>query len=122
MAVPGMNVLAVALQVIASQPIVYIAYVSRSTNSIGLLEDVYAIPKTIKGSIQPVPRELMETLGLDMQRNYARVFVPNSIVDIQRDVTSDKFQFSGSTYKGISLTKWISLDLWNEILVVEIPS
>lgn len=122
MSVPGMNILSMALSVIASQPITYLAYVSRSTNTIGLQNAVYAAPVTINGSIQPVQRELMETLGLDLQRNYQRIFVPNQIIDIGRDVTSDKFQFQGVTYQGLSLTKWIGVDGWNECLVIEVPS
>ena len=110
-----------ALSVIASQQIVYLAYVSRSVNSIGLYEDVYASPVTVFGSIQPVPRTLMQTLGLDLQKQYVNIFVPQDVVDIARDITSDKFQFSGKTYKGISLTAWHSVDGWSEILAIMVP-
>lgn len=121
MSFPGSNILQMALSVIASQQIVYLAYVSRSVNSIGLYEDVYASPVTVFGSIQPVPRTLMQTLGLDLQKQYVNIFVPQDVVDIARDITSDKFQFSGKTYKGISLTAWHSVDGWSEILAIEVP-
>jgi len=120
--IPGSNILNMAFSVIAAQQIQYLAYVSRTTNSIGMQVPVYAPAVTIKGSIQPVQRELMERMGLDFQKHYQRIFAPNSIVDIRRDVSSDQFQFAGITYQGLSLTRWFGVDGWNEILVVEVPS
>ena len=122
MPVPGSNILTMALSAIAAQQITYLAFVSRSTNSIGMQVPVYASPVMIRGSIQPVPRELMERLGLEFQKNYVRIFAPNNLIDIARDVSSDKFQFSGVTYQGLSLTKWFSVDSWNEILAIQVPS
>ena len=72
--------------------------------------------------MQPVPRVLMETLGLDFQKHYVNIFVPQSVIDIRRDVSSDKFIYCGVTYQGISLTKWVSQDGWNQVLCVEVPS
>jgi hypothetical protein len=120
--IPGANLLSIALTMIASQTMTYLAYVSRSTNSIGLQVPVYAAPVTVKGSIQPIGRALMETLGLDMQRRYVNIFVPQGVVDIARDVSSDKFQFGGYTYQAISITQWVTVDSWNQVLAVEVPS
>lgn len=122
MSVPGSNLLSQALTLIASQAITYLAYVSRSTNAIGMQVPVYAAPVTLMGSIQPVARQLLETLGLDLQRHYVNIYVSNSLIDIRRDVSSDRFQFAGATFQGISLTKWFSVDNWNAILCVEVPN
>lgn len=122
MTTPGSNLLNQALSIIAAQAIVYLAYVSRSETDFGTLVPVYASPVTIRGSIQAVPRALMELLGLDFQRNYVNIFVPNTIIDIARDVSSDQFQFGGSTFQALSLTKWRSIDGWNQVLCVEVPS
>ena len=120
MSVPGSNLLTMALSVIAAQQITYLAYVSRETNSIGNQVTTYAAPTVIRGSIQPVPRSLMQTLGLDFQRHYVNIFVPNSVIDIARDVTSDQFQFAGATYQGLSLTRWFDVDGWNQVLAIEV--
>ena len=119
--IPGANLLASALTLIASQQITYLAFQSRTLNAIGMQVPTYAAPTIIMGSIQPVGRELMETLGLDLQKHYVNIYAPNHMVDIRRDVTSDQFQFSGATFQGLSLTKWFTVDNWNSILCVEVP-
>lgn len=122
MTVPGANLLNIALSLIASQSITYLAYVSRAINSIGLLEPTYAEPVILNGSLQPVSQSLMQILGLDMQRRYVNIFVSQDIIDVTRDVSSDKFQFSGRTYQAISITQWVTVDFWNQVLAVEVPS
>ena len=54
MSVPGSNILATALTLIAASQITYLQFVSRTTNAIGMLVPTYAAPVTINGSIQPV--------------------------------------------------------------------
>lgn len=122
MSTPGSNLLKQALKVIKAQTITYIPYVSRSTLPNGVLLPVYGTPSSIQGSIQPVSRQLMQILALDMQRHYVNIFVSQNIIDVRRDVSSDKFSFSGVTYQAISITKWISVDSWNQVLAVEVPS
>jgi len=122
MSVPGSNILNQALRLIARQTISYIAYVSRATNSIGNWVTTYADPVNVLGSIQPVSRVLMQTLGLDMQKHYVNIFVPQNIVDIRRDVTSDQFVFAGAKYQALSITKWVTVDGWNQVLCVEVPN
>lgn len=122
MSVPGSNLLTQALQLIAAQTITYLAYVSRASNAIGLWVNTYATPATFRGSLQPVPRSLMQILGLDMNKSYVNIFVANSIVDIARDVSSDQFQFAGATYQALSITPWLAIDGWNQVLAVMVPA
>lgn len=122
MSVPGSNLLNQALTLIAAQAITYLAFTGRTKNDLNQFVAAYAEPTTIRGSLQPVPRSLMETLGLDMQKNYVNIFVPNALIDIARDVTSDQIQFAGKTYQCLSLTPWFTLDGWNQMLCVEIPN
>jgi hypothetical protein len=120
--IPGSNILAQALTMIASQAITWLSYQSRSTNDIGMQVSVYAAPVTIQGSIQAVPRTLIQALGLDMNKTYVNIFVPNNVIDIERDITSDQFQYGGATYQGLYATPWFSIDGWNQILAVQVPS
>lgn len=122
MSVPGSNLLTQALQIIAAQSITYLAYKSRTANGIGLWVNTYAAPVTIRGSFQPVPRSLMEILGLDMNKSYVNIFVPRSIIDIARDVSSDQFQYCGITYQALSITPWVNIDGWNQVLAVMVPN
>lgn len=122
MSTPGSNLLNQALGVIASQTIQYIAYLSRSKTATGSLVSSYAPPKPLQGSIQPVGRQLMLLLGLDMQKHYVTIFVSNRVIDVRRDVASDKFMFNGVTFQALSITKWLTVDSWNQVLAVEVPS
>jgi len=122
MSVPGSNILRQAMRQIASQTLIYKAYVSRSKTSIGTYVSEYATPVSVKGSIQPVPRTLMEILGLDMQKHYVNIFVPQRVVDIHRDVSSDLFLFNDDIFQALSITKWVTVDGWNQVLCVEVPN
>ena len=122
MSVPGSNLLAQASQLIALQTISWLQYASQTTESNLMVAPTYNTPVTVQGSVQPVPRRLMEMLGLDMQRNYINIFTPNNVIDIQRDISSDQFQINGTLYQGISSTAWYMIDGWNEILAVQVPS
>jgi len=108
--------------VIASQKIQYLAFQSRANNSIGMLVPVYAPAITIKASVQPVPRVIMERLGLDFQKRYINIFAPQNFLDVGRDVSSDQFQIGSKLFQGLSLTEWYYADGWCEILAIEVPS
>lgn len=118
MMIPGSNVLNMALQLIAKQPVCYIAFVSRKTLENGMLVSKYASPVTVMGSVQPVPRTVYAMNGLDLQKNYFNVFLPQKIVDINRDVSGDQFSYNGLKLQGISAMAWSSVDGWTEILCV----
>ena len=122
MSVPGNNVLKQALRVIAAQSIQYLAFVSRSNQANGILLPVYAPSVTIKGSVQPVPRAIMERLGLDFTKRYVNIFAPQNFVDVTRDVSADRFMLGNKTYQGLTLTQWFYADGWVEILAVEVPN
>lgn len=122
MSVPGSNLLNQALRLIAKQTFIYKAFSSRTANSIGMWVTTYAKPVSVKGSVQPISRVLMQVLGLDMQKNYVNIFIPQKVVDIERDVTSDQFVFNSRTYQVISITPWHLIDGWNQALCIEVPN
>lgn len=98
--IPGSNLLEIALQVIAPQAFRYYAFIERVTNSIGLDIASYAEPMSLNGSVQPVPRSMMDILGLDMQKNYINVFVSRDVIDIGRDVSGDYLVFGVASSPG----------------------
>lgn len=118
---PGSNLYAKAVRLIAQQTVAYLAFVSRATQPNGIYLSTYASPVMIRTSFQPVQRALMQLLGLDMNKSYANIFVPQTVIDIARDVTSDQFQFNGATYQALSITPWFAIDGWNQVLVVLVP-
>lgn len=120
MIIPGSNILNQALTVIARQSFTYEAFVSRSTNSIGMLNAVYATPVTLTGSVQPVPRNRYESYGLNFQKNYYMVFIAQNSIDTARDVTGDRIIFLTKTFQVESKTDWFGIDGWDALLCVQV--
>lgn len=118
--IPGSNLLNMALRVIAKTPINYYQAVARPLNNIGQNVTLYAPVVMIFGSFQPVAREMYEILGLDLQKNYFRLFAPNNIIDIGRDVSADQIDFQGVRYQCESATPWYGIDGWVEMLCIDI--
>lgn len=118
--IPGSNILSMALRVIGKQCFQYYAYTSRTLNSIGLYDAIYAPPIPLSGSVQPVPRDLYERYGLDFQRNYINVYLQRSVIDVSRDVSGDQIVFNGVTYQCLSKTPWDAIDGWDAVLCVQV--
>lgn len=122
MNIPGSNILNMALRVIASSGVQYYQFVSNSINDRGLTISVYADPIVIYGSFQPIDRKLYVELGLDLSRDYADLFVPNNVLDLNRGVTGDGILFESQTYKCEASAPWYGIDGWTKILLVRVPS
>jgi hypothetical protein len=134
MAVPGSNLLAMALTVIASQPCNYLQWLSQATGPTGLSTSTYAAPVTVlKGSVQAVDRSRYEQLGLDRQKSYVTWYVPNVVVQSIRanpDGNGDVIEFpvdktgallpGARRYQIISDTPWNVQDKWVRVLGVDI--
>ena len=120
--IPGINVLSMALTVIAPQTVLYYAFQGRVTNAAGLDVATYATPvEDSQGSVQPVERKLYQQFGLDLRKSYVNWFVSRAILDVARDVSGDQFVYAGSRYQCQSITNWKSQDGWVQVLAVEIP-
>lgn len=118
--IPGNNVLDMALSILESQTLEYLKYVSRSANGYGQLSNQYAPPVLITGSFQPVKRQIYQELGLDFNKKYYYFYVESNLLDINRDVSSDKLIFDGDTYQCQSAENWYQMDGWIAILCVKV--
>jgi hypothetical protein len=120
--IPGSNILNMALRVISKQCFDYYKFMSRTKQPNGQFLATYYAPQNLSGSVQPVPRELFEEMGLDLQRTYMNFFVSQDIIDVKRDVSGDQFFFAGRTFQCLSITPWIAIDGWNQVLAVVITN
>lgn len=120
MSIPGSDILNDALSVISSQAITYYKFTGRTLNNVGQDIATYDEPATIYGSFQPIPRNLYQQLGLDLQKSYFNLFTSNNIVDVGRDVSGDQINFQGQMYQCESLTEWFDMDGWVAIRCVAI--
>lgn len=134
MAIPGSNLLAQALTVIASSPVNFLQWQSATPGPTGLSTSIYAAPQTIlKGSVQAVDLSRYEQLGLDRQKSYVTWYVPNVVVQSIRanpDSNGDVIEWPVSKagallpgarrYQIISDTPWSVQDGWMRVLGVDI--
>jgi hypothetical protein len=120
MAIPGQNILNMALTLIARQTISYYKDAGRQPNVVGQYVTYYFPPVAIVGSFQPVPRRLYEQYGLDLQKNYFTFYTSNNLEDISRDVSGDQIVFNNRRYQCESNNDWFALDGWKGVLCVEI--
>lgn len=122
MSVPGSNLLAQALTVIAPQTVQYRVFISRTTNDIGYDVSTFADPVAVRGSFQPVPRSRYEFQGLDLSKSYWVLFAPLAMIGVDRDVSGDQLTFQGRTYQVESITAWAGIDGWSEALCCEVSN
>lgn len=116
------NLLNIALRAVGTQEYKYLKYLSRMTNEAGLDVAVYDVPKPFRGQVQPVPRNLYQTYGLDFQKNYLTFYVSKDILDVGRDVAGDQVQFAGNMYKCESKTDWFDMNGWVGVIASQIIS
>ena len=118
--VPGQNLLRMAFQIIAQQTLQYYQFASRALNSVGQDVTVYAAPVNMLGSWQPIPRNLYQSYGLDLQRDYFTFYTSNNVLDITRDVSGDQVAFRSRRYQVQSANDWFQLDGWKAIVCVDL--
>src|SRR5690349_13786632 len=98
------------MSAIGRQRFLYYKFQSRTPNDIGQDVASYAAPVILSGSVQPVPRNLYEQYGLDLQRYYVNFYVSKSMLDVARDVSGDQIDFDGTRFECLSKTDWFAQD------------
>ncbi len=116
--IPGSNLLNLAFSVIAKQSVIYYKALGRALNNVGQDVTTYAAGASLLGSFQPVPRNLYQQFGLDLQRSYFNFYVSADLIDLGRDVSGDQIVFNNQRYQCESATDWYSIDGWKAVLCV----
>ena len=118
--IPGQNLLRMASTMIVQQNLSYYQAENRTLNSIGQYVTTFAAPIKMRGSWQPVPRQLYEVYGLDLQKDYFTFYTSNNVLDLDRDITADQVAFNGELFQVESGNDWFALDGWKGVLCVRI--
>ena len=116
----GSNILKMAQQVIPPVIVEYYRFSDNVENDIGILEPGYYDPVQIKANVHPVPRSAYQTNGLDFNKKYIKLWTSIDVIDIDRDISSDRIEYNGEIYQLINKTDWMSYDKWNWIMGVRI--
>jgi hypothetical protein len=119
--IPGSNLLRSALSVIARQTVILYRWSGRSTTADGMDVSTFSAPETIaEGSVQAVPRNRYDSMGLDYSRNYVTWFTSAAVTGVERDRSPDQFVYGSRRYEVQLVTPWNLQDGWNEILGIDI--
>lgn len=118
--IPGSNILAQALSVIGQTSFSYYKFLERVTDEYGIDVPLYAEPVTITGSLQPVPRNLYQNLGLDLNKNYITVYSTSPLFDVRRDTSGDNIVWAGLVFQALSANDWKAVDGWQSVLFIQV--
>ncbi|QBQ77317.1 hypothetical protein WFH_00029 [Escherichia phage vB_EcoM_WFH] len=99
MRIPGVNLYRVATKVIGRQPIQYYMYKGRTLDKMRNYVTTYEEPITLLASVQAVLRNQYVELGLELQKNYVKIWVDKDIVDLDRDASGDYLCLVGKRIK-----------------------
>jgi len=112
--IPGINLLGVALQMIASESVEYFADAGRVKQPNGVFLTNYNEPVTIdECSVQAVDRSKYLSMGLDFQKTYVTWFVPNQqVVTVERAKSGDVIEWNGGRYQLNGGIDWTGQDSW----------
>lgn len=116
--VPGINVYAMARALVAGSTYTYFQNTGTTTNARGLRETTFAAGVDRSDSVQPVPVDLYERLGLDLSKHYIVVYTSNTLNPVGRDGVGDELEFNGNRYQVQSDTDWSPIDGWKGTLAV----
>lgn len=120
MSTPGSNTLRRAQFLQGKQTVNYYQQNARTTNAVGLIVNSFAAPIPLLCSVQPVQRNLYESLGLDFQKNYATIFVTRELIDLIQGKAGDRFSWNGRMWQVQSDMNWNGSDGWVSALSVDV--
>lgn len=112
---PGSNQLNKALKRMGKSTLIYYKYYGRTTNDVG--DDVaqYLPGVELKGSLQPIARDVYYIYGYNLQKTYYQFFCSKDVLDLQRDSSGDQMAFNGEAFQCQSITAWYRIDGWVEV-------
>lgn len=119
--IPGVNLLNLAMQLIAPQAVVYFRFTGRALNANRDWVNTYAPGEPDEeGSVQAVDRRLYMQLGLDMQKDYVYWITPRDIRAVERERAPDAIEWDGRRYQCEAITRWQAQDGWTRALCVDV--
>jgi len=114
------NLLNKALKLIPPESFEYEQYTGQTTNSMGINVPTYALPVTVKGSVQSPENSLYEQMGLSLEKNYKIFYSSLDIKGNELQPQPDRFYYDGKTYETVKNSNWFNYDGWSGVLAVEV--
>lgn len=112
MIVPGSNLLGLASQLVAFQEAKHWRNRAVVSGGDGVNAPTYYPAEDIFVSVQPVPRNLYDVYGLDLQKDYVTIYASTRLHDVRRDKAPDLVDYGGTRYSVESNEDWRNQDGW----------
>lgn len=121
MPVPGRNNLALAMRLIRPQTVTVHAYAGRALNPAGQYVPTFEPPRTVTGgSVQPVPRDRYERLGMEAAKDYVQWWAPAKLYGVDRNGAPDELEWGGRRFQVTRVTDWHAQDGWVVVTAVRL--
>lgn len=114
------NLLNLALTVIPKQIVQWYTQAGNTVLPNAQKVSVFAAPVDVVGSFQPVPRNMYEQLGLELNKEYVNFYTSTAMADLSRIKAGDEFVFVDDRYKVMSKTEWMKVNGWNGEMAVKL--
>lgn len=117
--IPGANLFNIATNLITPTQIPFRKFKGRVLNEARQWVPDFYPAEWITASVQAVRRSSYQMLGLDLQKNYTKIWAPVDIINMDRDSAGDQFVWNGWVYQLEDNTRWFLIDGWASTLGVE---
>lgn len=116
------NLLIEALGAIGSTlPVTLYRVQAVTLDSAGYETTVFAPGEVVSiASAQAVPRSLYERMGLQLSKKYVTLFIPQSVLGVERGAGGAQFEYGGERFAIESTTDWYGQAGWLEALAVRL--
>lgn len=112
------NLCGISKSVLSADTLAWYKYLIAATDDLGLDQPVYADKIYIKANVQNLDREMVQSRGFDLEKNYITIFVEEYLVGIGRDVAGDIVIYKGKQYKCLAVNDWHSQNGWVQVNAV----
>lgn len=113
------NILLTAFNVIPPESLSYEKFIGNTTNELGYDVPEYADPVITQGSIQQhISPNMYQAYGLSLNKDYALVNLPESVLGTEQQKTPDRLTFHGKKWIIIDNHNWYIYNGWCKVLVV----
>lgn len=113
------NLLNTAMGIIPTQQVEWHRFKGQVNDPILGNKPTYHEPVLIKGSFQSVDAKDVQEMGLDITRNYRKLYTSHKVENVQRGTMPDIIVYDNKKYSIVGDTDWFAQDGWKSVLCVE---
>lgn len=119
---PGSNLLAIALRYIKPSAVRVQPYTGRTLTPDRQYVPTYGAAIPAKASFQPLDRRAVLDNGLDIEREYANIYIVGGVRSVQPGGAPDRVLYGGAAWTPVGQAGWVQEDGWARALCVREPA